>query len=119
MSTTRREPQQTQQFSVRFPNQSSRQAGELVATLSNVLRDLDGSLELSREKSSPDTQDLGTILNIVLGSVPAATVAAGLAAFMRKKRVRVRIDTADRTVDVSGDSEDAARIIESVFTQRA
>jgi hypothetical protein len=73
------------------------------------------SVIVARDKDNPNTQDLGTVLNIVLGSTPAAAIAAGIAAWMRMHRVKVQIVTSDKTVDVSGDSADTAKIIESVF----
>ena len=105
-------------FSISFPENSGKEANDSAASLGEKLRDIDPSLTVSRDRVNPDTQDMGAILNIVLGSAPAAAIAAGLAAWIRMKRVKVRITTAERSIEVSGDGPDAARIIESVFTQK-
>ena len=105
-------------FSLCFPDISGREANSFASSLTEKLRDIDASVAVSRDKSNPDTQDMGAILNIVLGSAPAAAIATGLAAWIRIKRVKVRIMTDDRSIDVSGDGPDVAKIIGSVFSQK-
>lgn len=107
----------SQQISIRFPEVSSKEAGGLAAALREALLDADQSVIIGREKENPDAQDMGTILTIVLGSVPAATIAAGIASFMRLRRVKVHITTRDKSIEVSGDSADAAKIIQSALTK--
>ena len=105
----------TRTFSIAFPEESGHSANAAAASLAEALRDVDASIAVSREKANPNTQDPGSILTIVLGSTPAAAVAAGIAAWIRMRRLVVRINTQDRSIEVSGSSKDAARVIESVF----
>ncbi len=104
--------------SIRFPEISGDRANVSASSLIESLRDIDPSLVVSRERDNPNAQDAGTVLTIILGSAPAAAVAAGLASWIRMKRVAVRITTADQSVDVSGDGANAARIIEAVFKKK-
>jgi hypothetical protein len=101
--------------SIRFLGISGSEANASASSLGDTLRDISPSVVVARDKDNPNTQDLGVVLNIVLGSTPAAAIAAGIAAWMRMHRVKVQVVTPDRTVEVSGDSADAAKIIESVF----
>jgi hypothetical protein len=101
--------------SIRFLGVSGREANASAGSLADALQNISPSVIVARDKDNPNTQDLGTVLNIVLGSTPAAAIAAGIAAWMRMHRVKVQIVTSDKTVDVSGDSADTAKIIESVF----
>jgi hypothetical protein len=101
--------------SIRFLGVSGSEANASAGSLGAALQDISPSVIVARNKDNPNTQDLGMVLNIVLGSTPATAIAAGIAAWMRMHRVKVQIVTADKTVDVSGDSADAAKIIESVF----
>jgi hypothetical protein len=104
-----------QKCSIKFIGISGNEANASAASLTEALRNINPSVIVARDKENPNTQDMGSVLNIVLGSAPAAAIAAGMAAWMRMRRVKVRVITAARTVDVSGDSADAAQIIESVF----
>jgi len=105
-------------YAISFPNESGNSAGAAAAALADAIRNVDESVVLNRQKANPDTQDAGSILTIVLQSAPAAAVAAGIAAWIRMRRLDIRITTKDRTVDVSGYSSDAARTIESIFKSR-
>jgi hypothetical protein len=107
-----------QTFCITFPEESGHNANSAAASLAEALKDLDARLIVSRVKGNPNTQDPGSILNIVLGSAPAAAIAAGMAAWIRMRRLVVRINTQDRSIEVSGSSTDAARVIESIFKQK-
>jgi len=105
-------------FSISFPEESGQRANAAAASLADKLKDIDASLAVKRDKPNPNTQDAGTILTIVLGSAPAAAVAGGIAAWIRMRRLVVRITTDDRSIEVSGSGTDAADVIESIFKRR-
>jgi hypothetical protein len=108
----------TRTLSVTFPKESGHGANAAAVSLADALRDVDSSLLVTRDKANPNTQDAGSILTIVLGSTPAAAIAAGIAAWIRLRRLVVRITTEDRSIEISGSSTDAAHVIESIFKNR-
>jgi hypothetical protein len=105
----------TPTFSITFPEESGHNANAAAASLAETLRDVDASLVVSRDKADPNTQDPGSVLTVVLGSAPAAAVAAGIAAWIRMRRLVVVITTQDRSIEVTGSGTDAAKVIESIF----
>ena len=115
MSTTNNVSGQ-EKISVRFPGISGSEANASAASLSEALQKIFIPRSLwVRNKDNPNTQDMGAVLTIILGSAPAAAIAAGMASWMKMRRVKVEIITADKSVNVSGDGADTAQIIESVF----
>jgi Effector Associated Constant Component 1 len=107
--------QSIEKVSIRFPGVPGNEANGLATSLTEALRNLTPPVAVDRFKDDPNTQDMGTVLTIILGSAPAAAIAAGMASWMRMRRVKVQITTNKETVEVSGDGANAAKIIESVF----
>lgn len=104
-----------ERLSIEFPGYSGAEANSYAASLANELADIDRSVKLTRTKKDPNTQDAGTILNIALGSAPAALIAGGIAASVRKHRVRIQVNRKNESVNVTGSAAEAAQIIEAIF----
>jgi hypothetical protein len=107
-----------QEVSIRFPGISGSKANASAASLRETLRNINPTVVVGRDKDNPNTQDMGAVLTVVLGSAPVAAIAAGVASWIKIHRVKVQIRTAEQSVDVSGDGADAARIIEAVFKKK-
>ena len=61
-------------------------------SLSDMLRDLDPSIQVDRLRQSPDTQDFGSSLAIVLGATSVTALAKGIASWLaRNSGVKMEI----------------------------
>lgn len=109
---------ETYTFKVATGDQGS--AGRGANALADTLREVDGVLEASREKSDDQTMDLGTIVSVLASSGATLAIAQGLAAWLRARRgatVTVERDGKSGSLKaaVTGIDLDAAvRIVEIV-----
>lgn len=74
-----------QSLTIEFPSLPANEAGQEAAALRTFLRGQDGSghLEISKAKPSLDTQDLGTILTILLNAPAVEALARGIEALLQ------------------------------------
>jgi Effector Associated Constant Component 1 len=102
-----------------FPGQSLGLANQSVADLISTLRERVGGIELRAVSANGDTQDTGTILQIVLNAAAVASVASGVATWLsRNSGARIRILLPDGTeVDVKHSGEDTSDVIKAVFNR--
>lgn len=105
---------------VEFPDQSPRDAANLARDLKRMVEKSAGEAAATRiEKVNPDAQDVGTVLAIILGAKATVALAAGIAAWMRRRNQgRLRVVRPDGTaVDIkNAESDDMAKILEAALT---
>jgi hypothetical protein len=101
-------------FVITFPGASAADANRYAADLATALQELDEEIQVSQDRDRPDTQDCGTILQIVLGAASVTAVAKGVAAWLaRHSGARIQINTDGSVVASNLESRDAARIAEA------
>ena len=61
-------------------------AAHSARAVEDMLRSVDGVLEMERKKSDPDSMDLGSIVDVVFTSGATLAVAQGIAAWLRARR---------------------------------
>lgn len=87
-------------FVIEFPDISPSQAGFYAEKLENDLRNAredEGMMcEIQRIRVSPETQDLGTVIAIVLGAEATVAIAKGIAKWLyRNNQAALRIKKHD------------------------
>jgi hypothetical protein len=97
-----------------FPDVSGGAASNYAASLAKAVAALDPTARVAIQRKDPNTQDAGSILTIILGSAPAAALATGIAAWIRKNRVTVRWTTQKESLDISGNADAAAKIVAAI-----
>jgi hypothetical protein len=65
-------------FVITFPGASMAEANKYAADLTATLRAVDRTLSAEQKRDREDTQDLGVVLSIILGSAAATAVAQGI-----------------------------------------
>jgi len=109
---------------VEFPDHNPREAANLARDLKRMIDKslVDGDGASSRiEKVDPNAQDVGTVLAIILGAKATVALAAGIAAWMRRKNQgRLRVVRPDGTaVDVTNaESDDMAKIVQAALAPK-
>ena len=103
---------------IRFPGLSPADAGEAADELRDLIRSQEGARDISveRHKPSPDTQDLGTMLQLVLGSSAVGAIAYAVASYIRSRGHRVELLTREGKLIATGD---AARKLDVAATAAA
>jgi hypothetical protein len=98
-------------FNITFPGASRADANVYAADLASILRRVDRSLSAEQRRDREDTQDLGVILSVILGSAAVSAVARGLSAWLaRNSGAKIQIDVEGTIVATNLDSRDAAKI---------
>jgi hypothetical protein len=98
-------------INITFPGASRAEANIYAADLASTLRGVDRSLRAEQRRDREDTQDLGVVLSVVLGSAAVSAVARGLSAWLgRNSGAKIQIDVAGTIVATNLDSRDAAKI---------
>jgi len=75
----------TEHIEIQFPDAGAAAAGQLADDLAERLRELDGTGSVIIERASPDAMELGSIVVMVLGTASAASIARGIADWIRKR----------------------------------
>jgi hypothetical protein len=108
---------------VRFEGVTLARANQAAVELSDRLRDLvgpTGSLAIRKERS--DTQDMGSVLVLVLGTPAVAAAATGIRDFIAKSRDSVIIETSDGKVLARGSAAsniDIAKTVAALASRKA
>ena len=97
-------------YSVRFVDQPEGEANVLAADLENHLRDVvaeQDALELVRARTTPDSQDFGATLVLILGTAAAGSIAKGIQSWLAA-HTGTKIEITDATGTVVATNIDAA-----------
>jgi hypothetical protein len=106
-------------FVITFPGASPADANRYAGDLETTLHELDEQIRVSQLRDRAETQDYGTILQVVLGAASVAAVAKGVAAWLaRHSGARIQINTDGSVLASNLDSRDAARIAEAFGRQK-
>lgn len=83
--------------------------------LRDFLLDLGTDVRVEKHRESPDSQDFGSTLALVLGTTAISTLARGIAAWLQRNAgARITLRTAKGEVVAEGlDSKDVPRIVEA------
>ena len=101
-------------FIITFPGASSADANVYAADLTTTLHRIDEEIQVSQDRDRLDTQDYGTIVQVVLGAASVTAIAKGLAAWLaRHSGARIQISVDGSVVATNLESCDAARIAEA------
>jgi len=108
-------------FVIEFPGVSDAQAGqfaeELESDLTSALEDEKATDKVERIKIDPETQEIGTVLAVILGAKATVALAVGFWHWMsRKNQATLTIKLKDGTiVEIRNtNSEDIAKQIEAL-----
>jgi hypothetical protein len=96
---------QRHEFHIRFDSLNVAEANQAAADLRQAIRRAGGgdiSVELVKE--SPETQDFGTVLVLILGTKAAIAVAQGIGDFIAKWGNQIIIETSGGRVIARGDA---------------
>lgn len=101
-------------FTVSFDGATLADANQYAQELEHIARKLDDEVQVRREKPSPTTMDLGSVLTIVISSGAALALARGLADWMRLRRTaKITIRNQHGEIIAAGlSSSDAALLAE-------
>jgi hypothetical protein len=104
-------------FVVTFPDATSAEANVLAGTFIDAVRELDRGIAVNRAKGRPDTQDLGAIVTLMLGTAAVTAVAKGISAWLaRNSGTRIEIWYKGELVIKAShlESTDAAKIVKAL-----
>lgn len=100
---------------ISFPGATAAQATRWAQELEKIVRESPVSAEAHLE-GDPAAQDLGATLVLVLGAPAVVVVAHGIAAFIKRRGVRVVIRGEHKEVTITGaESTDLAPIVEAAL----
>ena len=103
---------------ISFPETSVAEANRYAAELAAAIRDSDCDVTAQQKRDTPETQDLGSTIALILGTASVTEVARGVAAWLaRHSGAKIQISTDGNVIASNLDSHDAARIAEA-FSQR-
>ncbi|HJX64928.1 MAG TPA: hypothetical protein VJ860_13380 [Polyangia bacterium] len=106
-------------FIITFPGASMAEANQYAGDLASALREVDRSLTAEQQRDRQDTQDLGVVVSILLGSASAVAVAQGISAWLvRHSGAKIQIDAAGSVIATNLDSQDAAKIAAAFASRR-
>jgi hypothetical protein len=107
------------QFVIDFCAVQAAEGNKMAGSLADALRGIDPSLKVERVRSTPDSQDFGVSLAIVLGTTSVTAIAKGIAIWLARQPGPAKIEiSSEGKVRATGlDSSDAARIAEA-FAKR-
>lgn len=104
------------EFDIRVIDEDAAAADQQAAALVDELVALEADVKIGRKKDEADTQDIGSILEIVLCAPAVMVLAHGIASFIRRSRsCTLEIKHGDRTAVIRGarpqDAAEVARIL--------
>ena len=82
---------------VEFENTSVADAASMAQELRQILLDADSSVSTELIKADPNTQDLGSILAVILGAKAVVMVAKGISNYLKLRRsasIRIKVSVA-------------------------
>lgn len=99
---------------ITFPGSSAGEANRYAADLSASIRNSDRYVKAEQKRDRPDTQDVGTVVAVILGTASITEVAKGIASWLaRHAGAKIQISTDGSVFASNLDSSDAARIAEA------
>lgn len=105
-----------------FPGSTSRDKQVIVDDLIDYLSNfnLENQTEFKKSKESEDTQDAGTILNIILNSSAIASLATGVFNWLQKHReVSISISKGDTKIEAKNISSKDLESIKEIMNELA
>jgi hypothetical protein len=104
-----------QKLTVQFQELPMNEANKYANSLTDLIVDCDASAEVKRSKLNPDTQDAGTVLQIVLAAASVKLVAAGIKAWLeRNSGCQISITTDSIQIN-NINSTNAAKVLEAIM----
>ena len=100
-----------------FGDATTAEANRFATSLAEALCDAHPSVSVDRQRERTDTQDAGTILQVVLAAPAAIAAAKGIAAWLaRNAGARIEVRNKNKVVLVAThlDSKDVPRIAEAL-----
>jgi hypothetical protein len=104
---------------VTFPASSSAEGNRFASSLADVLRDVDPSIVIDRQRERLDTQDFGASLAVVLGTAAATAVAKGIGAWLARNsgtQIEIRRGVKPILSATHLDSRDVPKLVEALST---
>lgn len=98
------------QFTLRFQDVSSAQAGEKIKVLRDEVLDASKDIKGEIRKDDPSTQDFGATLVLVLGAPAVVVLAKAVKEYLGRDRAGTLIIEENGKVIFRGNSGDAAKI---------
>ncbi|MGY3451947.1 hypothetical protein [Bradyrhizobium sp. USDA 4353] len=109
---------QSHRIDIRFDNCLASEALILANDLEQDIREAAASVEVSRLKDRPDSQDFGATLVLVFGTPVAVILARAIGNFLqRHSGASITITKEGAVVATNVDSKDVARIAEAFRPQ--
>jgi len=106
--------QEERKIEIYFEDATLAERGIKASNLRDHILENFSDVKIDIKKEDPTTQDLGTILVLILGAPAVVAIARGIADYLRRDRGKITI-TKDGTVVAEGLSgDDAARITEAM-----
>ncbi len=99
-------------YAIKFENVSDMEANKYAAELGEFLSEITPNIQISQERANARTQDAGTILQIILGSGAAVSIAKGIADWLRKRPGTSLEITNDAVSAKNISSSDAVKLTE-------
>lgn len=116
----------TQKIRIQLPDSDKRQASALIKSLDIELKkslsDYDQEAELNLEKEDPNSQDIGTILAIILGAKATVAIAIGIANWMnRNNQTEFTVTNADGdTISIkNAESKHIEGALKSIYLKKS
>jgi hypothetical protein len=101
-------------LAIEFSGASYDEANQYANSLTDLLRDFDPSLPIQRIKPREETQDIGTVLQIVLGATSLKLLADGLAAWLHRNSGTSIVLKKNGAIISHLDSKDAPLVMEQL-----
>jgi hypothetical protein len=107
----------TRAFTIRFDDVEAAQADRYAGELIRQLADKASQAQVSRRPERANTQELGSVLVLILGTEAAIAVAKGIAAWLKSRpSAKLVLKKPDGTeVQFDGASSDATKIAQAAF----
>jgi len=105
-------------YQIRFPESSDAEADKLAGSMVSAINDTHRNVTVERHKANNESQDLGSILVLVLGSAAVGSVSKGIAQWIaRNAGTTIRIQSPDGTsVDIkNATGQDTAQIVQAAL----
>jgi len=109
-----------ERFEIHVEAEDDRAAQQATRTLTDHLLEITGVLRVDRRKDDPNTQDLGTIVQVIAASGATLALAQGIAEWLRRTRgTKLKIITGCIKAEVENITPDVAeRIIEDIIRKK-
>src|SRR5437763_503081 len=107
-------------YEIRIEAENDRAAQQATRTLTDHLLEISGVLGVERRKDDANTQDLGTIVQVIAASGATVALAQGIAEWLRRTRgTKLRITDGHIKAEVENITPGVAeRIIEDIIRKK-